>query len=230
VTITNPSVYLSSVTLADTTRTDDIVFDSPSTLTVSGGTLCDIAACERPFKLSGTATKVMALNYNPWLQLPKLTNLERDQIKAKAAGDVVFNVDRLNHFDGTRWREDVAFFPGGALTNAVPSGINYPAITATNRDSVPSAFRTEGAHLYNSTSDQMNYFDGTRWREQVAYFPGGATATAVAAGINLPQVTSTARDSIPTAFKVKGALIYNSTTDKLNFWNGSAWRVVDDKP
>lgn len=168
--VVNPSVYLPVTEPADSNRTDDIVVDSPSTVTVMGGTLCDNGACERPFKLSGTATKVTTVNYNPWLRLPKLTNVERDQIKLKTAGDMVFNTDRVD------------------------------------------------------------VFDGARWREQVAFFPGGATATAAPAGIDLPTITSAQRDSIPTAFKVKGALIYNSDTNKLNFWNGSAWRVVTDGP
>jgi hypothetical protein len=44
--------------------------------------------------------------------------------------------------------------------------------------------------------------------------------------IRLPNIPSTSRDDIPSP--QKGMLIYNTTTDKLNFYNGSAWRQLDD--
>ena len=39
-----------------------------------------------------------------------------------------------------------------------------------------------------------------------------------------PTVTTAQRGNLTN--KVAGALVYNSTTNKLNFWNGSAWEVV----
>ena len=43
--------------------------------------------------------------------------------------------------------------------------------------------------------------------------------------MHLHILTSTERDALTAT---KGMIIYNSTTNKLNFYNGSAWRVVDD--
>ena len=40
----------------------------------------------------------------------------------------------------------------------------------------------------------------------------------------LPTVTTTERDALVD--KTAGALVYNSTTKKLNFWTGSAWEAV----
>lgn len=41
-----------------------------------------------------------------------------------------------------------------------------------------------------------------------------------------PRLTTTARNAIATNTLVAGDEIYNTTTNKKNFWNGSAWEVV----
>ncbi len=38
-----------------------------------------------------------------------------------------------------------------------------------------------------------------------------------------PRYTTTARDALSP---VAGDMVYNTTTNKLNFYNGSAWEVV----
>lgn len=43
-------------------------------------------------------------------------------------------------------------------------------------------------------------------------------------GVLLPRMTSTQRDAISSA--PAGLLVYNTTTNKLNFYNGSAWEAV----
>lgn len=50
------------------------------------------------------------------------------------------------------------------------------------------------------------------------------TITSTTQGFLPPRMTGTERDAIssPTA----GLIVYNSTTNKLNFYNGSAWEVV----
>ena len=48
-------------------------------------------------------------------------------------------------------------------------------------------------------------------------------------GILLPNITTAHRDAASggiTTTALPGTLIYNSTTNKLNFWNGSAWEAV----
>lgn len=42
---------------------------------------------------------------------------------------------------------------------------------------------------------------------------------------SLPSYTTTERDNLNTDI-VGNALIFNTTTGKLNFWDGSAWRVI----
>jgi hypothetical protein len=39
----------------------------------------------------------------------------------------------------------------------------------------------------------------------------------------LPQYTTVERDALTP---IKGTIIYNSSTNKLNFYNGSSWAVI----
>lgn len=48
--------------------------------------------------------------------------------------------------------------------------------------------------------------------------------TPIAAGIRPPKLTTAERDAL--AEVEAGAVIYNTTTNKLNFYNGSAWEAV----
>lgn len=50
------------------------------------------------------------------------------------------------------------------------------------------------------------------------------TATSTTQGFLPPRMTGTQRDAI--ASPAAGLMVYNSTTNKLNFYNGSAWEVV----
>ena len=58
-----------------------------------------------------------------------------------------------------------------------------------------------------------------------AFLPTTKTSNA-GAGLLLPRVTTTVRNAIPAGILQRGLVIYNSTTGKLNFYDGSAWRVV----
>lgn len=53
---------------------------------------------------------------------------------------------------------------------------------------------------------------------------GGVAITAN--GILLPSFTTTNRDLISVTAGSAGLTIFNSTTSKLNFYNGSAWAAV----
>lgn len=54
---------------------------------------------------------------------------------------------------------------------------------------------------------------------------GGSTFSSIGVnGMLLPSFTTTARDAISTP--ATGLTIYNTTTNKLNFYNGSSWEAV----
>ncbi len=42
--------------------------------------------------------------------------------------------------------------------------------------------------------------------------------------VNLPPYTTTERDALTTM--ISGSTVYNSTTNKINFYNGSGWEAV----
>ncbi len=52
-------------------------------------------------------------------------------------------------------------------------------------------------------------------------YPSGSSYSA---GDGLNKMTTTQRDAL--GGKYVGLQIYNSTTNKINFWNGTAWQVV----
>lgn len=41
-----------------------------------------------------------------------------------------------------------------------------------------------------------------------------------------PQMTTTQRNALAAGDKFPGMQIYNTTTNKLNFWNGTTWEAV----
>jgi len=50
--------------------------------------------------------------------------------------------------------------------------------------------------------------------------------TSTTKGLLLPRLTTTERNAVPVSAARKGLLIMNVTTNKLNFYNGSAWEAV----
>jgi len=58
-----------------------------------------------------------------------------------------------------------------------------------------------------------------------AFVPTTKTSN-IGAGILLPRITTTTRDNIPAGILQRGVVVYNSTTNKLNFYDGTAWRAV----
>tara|TARA_B100000131_G_scaffold180915_1_gene174638 strand:+ start:599 stop:919 length:321 start_codon:yes stop_codon:yes gene_type:complete len=56
-----------------------------------------------------------------------------------------------------------------------------------------------------------------------ATFSGELKCTSTAAPFYPPVVTESQRDSMTVT---KGAMVFNSTTNKLNVHNGSSWRIV----
>ena len=46
------------------------------------------------------------------------------------------------------------------------------------------------------------------------------------ANVDPVSLTTTQRDAVPAARLSAGFTIFNSTTGKLNFWDGSAWVAV----
>lgn len=92
------------------------------------------------------------------------------------------------------------FEGAGATAADFPKGLTGIAVTATGN-------LTVGTHIANGAGVNL------------------ATAGAITKRFMvLPTVTTTQRDALTNT--VAGALVYNSSTNKLNFYTGSAWEVV----
>ncbi len=109
--------------------------------------------------------------------------------------------NRINFYDGITWQlpcdESVSTAAGGSQTSsgiainsngtapnqsaildisASTTGLLLPRITASERDALPSP--AQGLVIYNSTSNRMEFFNGTQWRRLIYNLPTGVSASA----------------------------------------------------
>jgi hypothetical protein len=124
-------------------------------------------------------------------------------------------------------------------------GMLFPRLTETQRNSLSSP--GVGLLIYNSTSNQFNYFTGTTWNKiegTVVY--GNAGSTAPGGGVSMSvgsdvvadksamlDVSSTTKGVlIPRtqpqmiSSPATGLIIFNSSTKKINYYNGSQWKTI----
>ena len=109
---------------------------------------------------------------------------------------------------------------GNQNVNPVQSGFG----TATAKRLLSDSGVPGGSVVYNNESRRLNVSTGG------TVFCGVATMTQNQSGYDalaLPTFNSTKRNLMSGYGNLpKGAIMYNTTTNKLNFWNGSAWEAV----
>jgi len=109
---------------------------------------------------------------------------------------------------------------GNQNVNPVQSGFG----TATAKKLLAPNGVPGGSIVYNNESRRLNVSTGG------TVFCGIATMTQNQSGYDalaLPTFNGTKRDLMSGYGNLpKGAIMYNTTTNKLNFWNGSAWEAV----
>jgi len=155
---------------------------------------------------------------------PQLVNIQNNTSGAAARVIVPDAVDRGH----------LVFAPSADDSN-LTAGIGFPRLSRAKRDAMVAASRggprREGLVIYDDRDKGLNHWDGKRWVRDAAYFPADSTsATSAPGGINVPSVlSSSSRDKIPAEFRVKGALIFNTTTNMLNVWDGTSWREISVK-
>lgn len=203
------------------------------------------------------------------LLLPRLSTEERNQVPTPAAGLIIYNTttNHINYFSGTRWCQvEVTFTSastgvlktgGGVALSGVPGyepeGSAMLDISDNSRGvliprTIPGAITApaNGLIIYNTAARQINYFDGTEWKEVCASSTdiSGATGTQEAKGlainassstvdpssildvtstdkgILIPRLTESQRDIINPA---EGLMIYNLTLNVIEFYNGTGW-------
>ena len=181
-----------------------------------------------PSTTSGTS------NLTAGIEFPRLAGATRDGMTAASSGGtrreglVLYNdaAKKLNFWDGSQWRENVVYLPRTTGYNSPTAGIVFPSIAASTRDSIPSSVRPTGSVVYNSGVSRLNHWDGTRWIEDVGFFP---KATGAPAGITLYSVTSGTGSERNALTPAAGMLIYNSSTKTLNYYDGTNWKEVTVK-
>jgi hypothetical protein len=131
-------------------------------------------------------------------------------------------------------------------------GVLIPRLTTSQRNSLAAV---EGLLIFNIQDNALEYYDGTRW-VQINSLPvtgalppsgtnggyGVAISTTGApphdaalldvsgdsGGVLLPRLTESQRDAISSP--AEGLLIYNTTTRRLNYYDGSGWKVLCGTP
>jgi uncharacterized protein (TIGR02145 family) len=203
------------------------------------------------------------------LLLPRLSTEQRNLVPTPAAGLIIYNTssDHINYYSGTKWcqveitsttNSTGALKPGGGISVSGGSG-NEPEgsamldISDNSRGvliprTIPGAITAPatGLIIFNTAAKQINYFDGTAWKEVCASSTGisGATGTqeakgmavntsssmvnqsaildvaATNKGILIPRLSETQRDNLDPA---EGLMIYNLTMNVIEFYNGTGW-------
>ncbi len=180
--------------------------------------------------------------------------------KNPAPGDL--NGDGIiNHSDHSTWRIhmcNIGFQPSFQVginsdgsqpapsaildVKSVNRGLLIPRVSTSSRDILPSP--ATGLLIYNTTTNQFNYYNGSFWcRIETTYLtsstgtlhPGGGVSISASPGV-LPDSSAmldvndpnrgillprTTPDFIMTP--ATGLTIYNTATNLLNFYNGSQW-------
>lgn len=119
---------------------------------------------------------------------------------------------------------------GGALTldagaKAGSGTDGSVAIGATNAEAVTIGRTGKTATVAGALAvTQGSTFTGNVGVGGAASASAALTVTSTTQGLLLPRMTATQRDAI--ASPAAGLLVYNTTSGKLNFYNGSAWEAV----
>ncbi|MCX7955349.1 MAG: fibronectin type III domain-containing protein, partial [Bacteroidales bacterium] len=124
-------------------------------------------------------------------------------------------------------------------------GVLIPRLTNVQRNSLNNP--AVGLLIYNSDSKRLNYWDGSKWVEitsvevSVSQASGSGVVTGIGitndgsdphhsamlevkgttGGILIPRMTTTQRNLISSP--ADGLLIYNTETNRFNYYNGTSW-------
>jgi len=128
--------------------------------------------------------------------------------------------------------------------NATNQGLLIPRITSVQRNAIPSP--ATGLLVYNTTTNKFNYYNGSEWFEIEATYVSSTIGTVSSGsgisvntssnlpdssaildvsdatrGILIPRLNGTGAISSPAT----GLTVYNTSTNRFNYYNGSAWVV-----
>jgi hypothetical protein len=213
------------------------------------------------------------------LLIPRLTEAERQALPDPATGLLIFNTTtgELNFYNGSSWRRIPSNAVSAASGTGTPSGegvgidasggIGIPDpsaildVKATDKGvliprTTPAAVPgpVAGLTIYNTSTNLLNYFDGTSWREPcgvlidnnkgIGAVAGSGVAinttgnpphpsarldvTHTSKGLLLPRLTSAQRDAVINP--AVGLIIFNATEGRIEYWRGNQWMRLMELP
>jgi hypothetical protein len=203
------------------------------------------------------------------LLIPRISTTSRNQIPSPATGLIIYNTttNQFNYYNGNYWYQSEAAVisstvgtlnvGGGVSINASPDmppensamlDINNPTRGILIPGTTPEMIATPatGLIIYNTATNQLNYYNGIQWIALCSFsteiagaggsqpFLGVAIKTdnssphhsamldvsATDKGVLIPRLTNAERDAI---LPVAGLAIYNTTVNNIEFYNGAAW-------
>lgn len=208
---------------------------------------------------------------NQGMLIPRMTNVQRQALQNPATGLLMYNTtfNTLNLYNGSGWQQvdttgvshgsGVGAGPGlGVAINTTGNPPDNSAVLDVSSTSkgilIPrtlpgSVTAVTGLIIYNTTTNNINFYNGSSWTASCTTFldnttGAGATTegvaintTAVSAdpsailditsaskGLLIPRLTSTERDALPSP--AQGLFIYNVTDNAIEYWTGSAWEEL----
>ncbi len=135
--------------------------------------------------------------------------------------------------------------PAPSASCDINSNIKGLLIPRTTTGSIASP--ATGLCIYNTATNGLSYYDGSAWISLCAQFINDTTGSgslagtagfsisagsavpdnsamldisATTKGLLIPRMTDTDRNNLNPA---TGLIIYNTTTNSLNYWNGTGW-------
>ncbi len=203
---------------------------------------------------------------------PRMSTSMRDLIPSPAIGLLIYNTttNSFNYYDGSFWYQSESTLisatvgtssqDGGVSINVLPNvapensamlDVNNPTRGLLIPRTMPNLITTPatGLMIYNSSTNNLNYYDGTQWVTLCAITTGTAgiggsqESSGVAInttnsiphqssildissankGVLIPRLSNTQRNAI---LPVTGLVIYNASTNTIEFYNGTAWYQI----
>ena len=204
--------------------------------------------------------------------IPRLSDAQRNAIPSPATGLLIYNTttNKFNFYNGSGWYEIASTFlssttgataPGGGLAintgGANPNNAAMLDVSSTERGiliprTTPSALTitTEGLIIYNTTTNNIAYYDGSAWREPCITFVTNTTGTgslssigvainennvpadpsamldvsSINKGLLIPKLTTVQRNSLSA---VVGLIIYNTDNHSIEYYRGDGWYKLE---